>query len=73
MNNQAIYCDCFIPDYKRHKILGSITSEGFIEILRGHKNKTIIEAREFMIKCEDCGYSKFIKLNVAVNWPIYET
>lgn len=59
---KAIYCECFVPEYNRHKILGSITSEGVIEILRGHKNKTIISTLKFLMSCPDCGYSKYINL-----------
>lgn len=72
---QAIYCDCYIPEYKRYKILGSITDLGLIEIVRPHKNKTIIHAQELMLECIECGYKRFIKIkeNEAVNQPIYET
>lgn len=73
---QAIYCDCYIPEYKRYKILGSITYGGLIEIVRPHKNKTIIHAQELMLECIECGYKRYIKIdheNEAVNQPIYET
>lgn len=59
---EAIYCNCFIPEYGRHKILGSITSEGVLEILRGHKNKTIISMTNFVIYCPVCGFSKSFSL-----------
>ncbi len=69
----AIYCNCYIAEYARHKVLGSITFEGYLEILRGHKNKTILQAGEFMILCKECGFKKYIKISKAVNWPaLYE-
>ena len=68
----AIYCDCYIEEYQRYKILGSITFEGYLEIMRGHKNKTVIEVGEFMIMCKECGFHKYIKINKPVNWIIYD-
>ena len=64
---QAIYCDCFTPQLNRYKVLGSITSEGLIEILRAHKEKTVIESAEFIIACQDCGYKRHIKLGQSYN------
>lgn len=71
----AIFCNCLVPnETNRYKVLGSITSEGYLEILRGHKNKTIIEVAECMIACRECGYKKYINLrNVVDNRPVYET
>ncbi len=70
---QAIYCQCYVPEFDRYKILGSITSEGLLEILRGHKNKTVLEVHEFFIQCKDCGFSKYIKIeSMAVNRPNYD-
>lgn len=67
---QAIYCNCYLPEYDRYKILGSITSEGIVEILRSHKNKTLIETHEFMISCKECGYKKYIQIkSMEVNRP----
>ena len=72
MNNQvlsnsplghAIYCDCYIFKYKRYKVLGSITYAGFLEIMRNHDNKTIVESHEFTLKCNSCGFSKSFKLH----------
>ena len=71
---KAIYCDCYIPEYDRYKILGSITSEGFLEILRGHKNKTVLFVQEFMIECTICHFKKYINLgSMAVNRLTYES
>lgn len=71
---QAIYCNCYVAEYDRHKILGSITANGILEILRGHKNKTIIETHELLISCESCGFRKHIRIeSMAVNRPTYET
>jgi hypothetical protein len=71
---KAIYCDCYIPEYDRYKILGSITNDGILEILRGHKNKTLIYFGEFMIYCRACGFKKYIKIeSMAVNQPTYGT
>ena len=71
MNNylgKAIYCDCYMPEYDRYKILGSVTQDGFLEILRGHKNKTVIFVQEFLIECRICGFKKYINLgSMAVN------
>lgn len=67
---KAIYCNCYIEEYKRYKILGSITAEGMLEILRGHKNKTVLQTGEFMIFCKVCGFKKYIKISEAVNWPV---
>lgn len=72
ITGKAIYCKCFIPEYDRYKILGSITSEGYLEILRGHKNKTIIEIREFVIHCKECGFKKYYSINETVNWSAYQ-
>lgn len=67
---QAIYCDCYIPDYKRYKVIGSITAEGILEILRSHENKTYLQVQEFIISCEHCGFRKYIKLeSMAINRP----
>ena len=66
VKGKAIFCECFISEFGRYKILGSITDQGFVEILRGHKNKTIIETKEFLISCRDCGYRKFINLDVSM-------
>ena len=67
---QAIVCNCYIKEFDRYKILGSVTSAGFLEILRSHKNKTIIETEHFLIKCQDCGYTKFVQIkSMAVNQP----
>ena len=60
--NQAIYCECYIYKYSRYKILGSINSEGLLEIMRNHENKTIIEVTEFTIYCKDCGFKKAFKI-----------
>lgn len=71
---QAIVCNCYLTEFDRYKVLGSVTSEGFLEILRGHKNKTIIETQQFLIRCQDCGFTKFVQIkSMAVNQPaIYE-
>ena len=60
--NKAIYCECFITEYGRYKILGSITDQGKLEVLRGHKNKTIIANGRFLISCRQCGFNKLITL-----------
>jgi hypothetical protein len=64
---KAIYCDCYIPEYGRNKILGSITAEGLVEILRGHKNKTVLEVTNFIIGCPVCGFSQVFNLKYAKN------
>ncbi len=70
---QAIYCECYLDEYQRYKILGSITDDGFIEILRGHKNKTVIQTHELMISCLTCGFKKYVVIeSMAVNRPTYE-
>lgn len=73
MKNEAIYCECYIYKYHRYKILGSITSEGYLEIMRNHENKTIIDAPEFTIQCKDCGFKKEFKIVNVPNIynPIY--
>ena len=60
----AIYCDCYIFKYKRYKVLGSITYEGFLEIMRNHDNKTVVQAHEFTLKCNSCGFSKSFKIRL---------
>ena len=69
---QAIYCNCYLEEFDRYKILGSITAQGVIEILRGHKNRTVIETREFVITCPVCKYTKYIKIeSMEVTRPAY--
>lgn len=70
MNDQgeAIYCKCYIPEYNRHKTLGSITAEGLVEVLRGHKNKTIIAMTNFVIFCPVCGFSKSFNLKQVTKY-----
>jgi predicted nucleic-acid-binding Zn-ribbon protein len=69
---KAIYCNCYVLEFNRHKILGSVTDQGVLEILRGHKNKTTITGISFVIRCPDCGYSEFLNLqSMAVNQPTY--
>ena len=59
---KAIYCNCYLTRYNRYKVLGSITDQGMLEVLRPHENKTIIETQEFFIKCRDCGFTKYIQI-----------
>jgi hypothetical protein len=66
ISGKAIYCDCYISEFKRYKILGSITDQGVIEILRGHRNKTIIQTTELLISCPQCNYQKLINLSKVV-------
>ena len=61
---KAIYCECYLEEFDRYKILGSITDTGILEILRGHRNKTCLEVGEFLIMCRSCGFRKYIKLEV---------
>ena len=60
---QAIHCDCYIFKYRRYKVLGSITSEGLLEIMRNHENKTTIESHEFTLICHTCGFKQEFKIN----------
>ena len=58
---QPIYY-CYIEEFGRYKMLGSITSEGFLEVLRGHQNLTVIQVKEFFIQCKTCGFKKYYNL-----------
>lgn len=69
--NRAIYCNCYLLEFDRYKMLGSINSQGELEILRGHKNKTYIEFTQLTIICRECGFAKYI--NMAVNRPNHES
>lgn len=79
MNNQgtAIYCKCYDAKRMHYKILGSITAEGYLEVMRKNKYDgqhgtaaiTQIKVTEFIISCNNCNFKKEFKISQAVNLP----
>lgn len=59
---QAIYCNCYSDKVGRYKILGSITAEGYFEVLRARGSRTLIQAGNLHVYCPECQYSRFLAL-----------
>ena len=69
---KGIYCYCIVPKSTWNKMLGSVTVQGHLVILRPHNNMSIIETEAFSISCPDCHFTftgVLPSMSMGVNRP----